>query len=291
MLFGLASHAPWLLRAIRPIATRLVVVFSPSVRSGTVANALRIFSKQLSLRETRRFARNVVGSFYDFVLDVAQFRSASADELRAHIDGTDGLDAYNACRQSKRGAILVTAHMGSFEVGLAALVGAEPKVHVVYKRDAFAAFDTMREQLRTRLGAGSVAIDDGWPSLFAMRSALERDEVVVVQGDRAMPGQRSQNVPFLGGHLALPLGPVTLARIVGSPIVPVFTVRTGRDRFRVHLLPPIEFEAAEREIPATADAIDPTLRKIAASIEQFVARYPEQWLVLSPAFVEDQPRG
>ena len=290
-LFGLAGRAPWVLRAIRPIATCLVVIASSAVRTGTAVNARRIFPRLLSRREERAFATKVVGNFYDFVLDVAKFRSASAADLRTHIDGTDGLDAYNACRKSKRGAILVTAHMGSFEVGLAALVGAEPTVHVVYKRDAFAAFDTMREQLRTRLGAGGIAIDDGWPSLFAMRTALERDEVVVVQGDRAMPGQRCQHVPFLGGHLALPLGPVTLSRIVGSPIVPVFTVRTGRDRFRVHLLPPIEYDPNEREIPDTATSIDPTLRRIAVAIEQFVARYPEQWLVLSPAFVEDQPRA
>jgi phosphatidylinositol dimannoside acyltransferase len=290
LLFGIAGRAPWLLRAIRPFAARLVVLASSAIRDGTASNARRIFSKHLSRRDERVFATKVVGSFYDFVLDVARFRSASAAELRTHIEGTDGLDAYNACRKSERGAILVTAHMGSFEVGLAALVGAEPKVHIVYKRDPFAAFDTMREQLRTRLGARGIAIDDGWPSLFAMRTALERDEVVVLQGDRAMPGQRCQQVSFLGGHLALPLGPVTLSRIVGSPIVPVFTVRTARDRFRVHLLPPIEFTAHEREFPDTAGSIDPALLRIAAAIEQFVARHPEQWLVLSPAFVEDQPR-
>lgn len=290
-LFGLASHAPWLLRAIRPLATRLVVLSSRSVREGIATNARRIFSKPLSRREERIFSARVIGSFYDFVLDVSRFRRASAEQLRSHIDGTDGLDAYNACRTAKRGVILVTAHMGSFEVGLAALVGAEPHVHVVYKRDAFPAFDRMRSELRERLGVGGIAIDDGWPALFAMRTALAHDEVVVVQGDRAMPGQRCQLVPVLGGHLALPVGPVTLARIVGSPIVPVFTVRTGRDRFRVHLLPPIEIEAVEREVHDTADGLDPTLKRIAASIEQFIARYPEQWLVLSPAFVEDQPRA
>ena len=288
-LFAIASRAPWLLRAARPLVTRIVVLVSPSVRAGTAANARRICARPLAPREQRAFAARVVGSFYDFVLDVARFRTASADEMRAHIDDTVGLDAYNACRRCKRGAILVTAHMGSFEVGLAALVGAEPKVHVVYKRDAFAAFDKMRAALRERLGVGGIAIDDGWPSLLAMRSALERDEVVVLQGDRAMPGQRCQRVPVLGGHLALPLGPVTLARIVGSPIVPVFTVRTGRDRFCVHLLPPIQVEAAEREVRDNDCPIDPALRKIAAAIEGFIARCPEQWLILSPAFAEDQP--
>lgn len=287
MFFALATRVPWLMRPLRPAIAWLVVVASRSVREATAANASRIFLAPPSRRAARAFARRVVGSFYDFVIDIARFRHASADELRRHLDHTEGLDAYHACRKSGRGAILVTAHMGSFEVGLAALTRAEPKVHVVFKRDPFSGFDTMREELRERLGVSGVAIDDGWPSLFAMRTALERNEVVVLQADRAMPGQRWQRVPFCSGHLALPVGPVTLARIVGSPIVPVFTVRVAPDRFRVHLLPPIEVDPNASDV----DGIDPALQQIAAAIESFVARYPEQWLVLATAFIEDQPCG
>ena len=168
--------------------------------------------------------------------------------------------------------------MGSFEVGLAALTQVEPRVHVVFKRDRFARFEALRRRLRERLGVGEAAIDDGWPTLLRLRDALARDEVIVLQGDRAMPGQRSQSVPVLGGHLRLPVGPITLARLGGSPIVPVFTVRDVDGKFRVHLLDPID---AATPGPA-ADGVDPALARFAAALERFIAAHPTQWLVLEP---------
>ena len=107
-----------------------------------------------------------------------------------------------------------------------------------------------------------------------------------MQGDRAMPGQRSQAVPFLHGHLRLPLGPVKLAQLTGSPIIPVFLVRGQRGGFCVHLAEPIEVDPNAEPI----DGVDPAVRAIGRTIESFVARFPEQWLVLNRAFVEDAER-
>lgn len=287
LLFWLAARVPWLLRLIRPVAVRATVWSSPYIRRNTALNAARIFRRPLGRRERGRFARGVVASFYDFVVDVGRSRSLGAQQLCAMVERVEGHDRYVASRQAKRGAILVTAHMGSFEVGLAALRQVDAHVHVVFKRDAFVVFETLRAEMRTRLGVHEAAIDDGWATLLKLREALESDQVIVMQGDRAMPGQRAQAVPILGGHLALPLGPVTLSRLVGSPIVPVFTVRTGLDRYAVHLLEPI-FADAE---PPGSDGLDPALVKVGQAIERFVAAHPEQWLVLEPAFAEDRPRG
>jgi KDO2-lipid IV(A) lauroyltransferase len=93
-----------------------------------------------------------------------------------------------------------------------------------------------------------------------------------------MPGQKSQAMPFLHGHLRLPVGPVKLALASGSPIIPIFTVMTAQKRCRVFIEPAIE---------VAPDDPDAAMRKIADSIQKFVGEYPEQWLVLHPAFVED----
>jgi lauroyl/myristoyl acyltransferase len=208
-------------------------------------------------------------------------------DLSSRIERVEGEADYLAARRSGRGAVLVTAHMGSFEVGLAALRGVEKQVHVVFKRDAFGAFDRIRSRARSMLGVQEAPIGDGFLSLLRLRDVLVADGVVVMQGDRAFPGQRSQVVPFLSGHMSLPLGPVKLAQITGSPIVPVLVVRGERGRFRVHLAPPIHADHADPAAPAP-DGVDPALRAIAKSMEPIVARYPEQWLMLGRAFVEDQ---
>ena len=281
--FWLASHAPRLTAAVRPLAVRLVPLASRTVRRRTRRNATRILGRTLAPAEEVAFTRGVVDSFYRFIADVGRSGREPVARLLARIDRVDGEDAYRALRARGRGAVLVTAHMGSFEVGLAALTRVERRVHVVFKRDASGPFESMRTRMRRRIGVVEAPVDDGLGTWTALREALANADVVVMQGDRAHPGQRTTVVPFLHGHLRVPTGPVRLARLAGTPIIPVFTVRLPSGRFLVSLHPAID--------PGTAhdgpDSTDPAILAVARSIEIMVAAYPTQWLVLGAAFEED----
>jgi len=283
LLFGLARNAPWILRTFKRPGVWATVRFSQKVRRATFANATRILGRDISARRRDAFATAVVGSFFDFVVDVGRSSAMTAVQLHAQIESVEGRDAYVAHRQAGGGAIIATAHMGSFEVGLASLVDVEPHIHVVFKRDSQDGFESIRRALRTTLGVHEAAIDDGWETWIRLRDALESNHVVVMQIDRAMPGQKAQAVPILGGHVLLPIGPVKLAQISGSPIVPVFTVRTATGRCRVMAEAPIRVDSDA----ALIDGVHPALLQLGKVIEKYIAAYPEQWLVLDPAFVED----
>lgn len=274
--FALAGACPTLTARLRPLASRLVPACSPTVRRATALNARRIFGRGLSAGEQRRFARAVSGSFFDFVAEVAAAASQPPAAVRARIERVEGLEAYRTARASGSGAVLVTAHLGSFEAGLAALADAEPRVRVVFRRDHSDRFEGHRMRLRERLGIVEAPIDDGPASWLPLRDALLNNEVVVLQGDRAVRGQRSQVVPFLHGHLRLPTGPVRLARLTGSPIIPVYTPRLPSGRIAVTLDTPIQ---------PRDDGSD--LASLVASLERIVSRHPEQWLAFEPVFAED----
>ncbi len=289
--FWLAAHVPLVVRLLRPLGVMLVPLFSRGTRIHTRRNAARIFGRALSRAEERAFTTGVVNSFYEFVIDVGQSSRESAARLLARIERVEGEEAYRAMRSQGRGAVLVTAHMGSFEVGLAALTRVERKVHVVYKRDASGIFESMRTRMRRLLGVREAPIDDGLATWMMLRQVLLNGEVVVMQADRAMPGQRSAVVPFLHGHLRIPTGAVRLARLTGCPIVPVFTVRLASGRFAVHIHPAIE-PATEHDSnsPVTqcaTEPVDPLVLAVAKAIESMVAKFPTQWLVLGAAFEED----
>lgn len=247
----------------------------------TRRNATRIYGRALSNSEQKAFTRGVMSSFFEFVVDVGQSSRDTAERLLGRIERIEGEAAYRELRARGRGAVLVTAHMGSFEVGLAALRRAEPRVHVVFKRDASGPFESMRSRMRRTLGVLEAPIDEGLATWMDLRDALLSNDVVVMQADRTMPGQRSEVVPFLHGHLRIPTGAVRLARMTGSPIVPVYTVRLSSGRFAVHLHSAIE------PGNGAASASDPSVVAVARSIESMVAQHPQQWLVLGAAFEED----
>lgn len=280
--FALAGTCAPLAHIVKPAGCRGALLVLPHVRAAIRQNSLRIFGKELSQAEEKRFARNVMGSFFDFVVDVARTSRMTAQELGYLVEEVEGLEAYRAVRAKKCGAILVTAHIGTFEAGLAALADAEKKVRVVFKRDAVAGFEHIRSKLRDSLGIIEAPIDDGIGTWLSLREALLNDEVVVIQGDRAEPGQKSEVVPFLHGHLRLPTGPVRLAQLTGAPIIPVFALPSKNRRYRVLLKSPIEAQAVNG--PAGTKAM---LSLLAEAIASVVRDHPEQWLALEPVFYED----
>ncbi len=125
-------------------------------------------------------------------------------------------------------------------------------------------------------------IDDGWTVWLRLRDALVRNEVVMLQADRVMPGQKGCTLPFLHGHLELPMGPVKLALASGAPIVPIFAVRTKTGRMHINIEPAIFVEPS-------SEHIHPALLQLAGILEKYVRAYPRQWLLMHRAFCEDAP--
>ena len=278
-LFWLAEHAPGVLRLIRGPLARLAVRGSGTIRTGTLANARRILGSNSTPADRRTFARHVVENFILFCHDVGRSLRMTPGELYGRIEQIDGHEHYDAARRRKRGAIVVTAHMGSFEVGMAALRRQDARIHVVFRRDLFGRFERMRSALRAKLGVIEAPVDDGWTVWMRLRDALQNDEVVVLQGDRVMPGQKGQAVPVLEADMMLPSGPVKLALATGSQIVPVFCVRTESGRVRLCVEPAID-------VNSPGD-VDRGMEQLAAVIGKYVRAHGDQWLMLQPAWCED----
>ena len=283
LLFRLTRSTPGLLPLLRPLAVGLTLVGCGSVRRSTRANARRLLGPAATARQRRRYARGVVGSFFDFVVETGWVQHRSVQQLRAGVDHAESRATYLQSRGTATGAIVLTAHVGSFETGLALLTEVEHRVHVVFKRDAMDGFEQIRSRLRHKFGVREAPIDDGWPTWISLRDALEADEVVVMQGDRVWPGQKSATVPLCDGHVRLPLGPFKLAQITGSCIIPIFTLRTPGGGWQVVIESPLHVDPADDLLHGSP----PALLKWASVLQGMIRQHPQQWLVLHRAFVED----
>jgi len=278
------EHWPPFVLLTRPFFLFFAYRFSEGLRDGPTANARRFLGPDAGDDEVEVFRRSIVRSAYTSIYELGRASRSTPAQLRAWVESIEGTEHYHKAREAGRGAILVTAHLGPFEVGISALMDHETRIHVVFQRDERASFDRLRSKLRRRLGVTEAAVDDGWSIWGQLRAALEANEVVLIQGDRVMPGQRGVPAPFLGGHVLLPTGPVKLAILTGSPIIPVFSVRTRVGRCRVTIDEPIY---ASRE-DGPVDERHPALLRIAKAIERQVAAHPQQWAVYERAWCEDR---
>lgn len=132
----------------------------------------------------------------------------------------------------RRGCIVLTAHVGAWQVGLAALEVANTNIHIVQLRDPL----DVDQHYFERGNAKPVNIIDARAPLKAalqIATALRKGEVVAMMGDRLQPWgpahekEASVSVTFLGARIHIPIAAYALSSLTGAPLIMVFTVRKG----------------------------------------------------------------
>ena len=218
----------------------------------------------------RREVRNEAHRSVDFLWTLAK-----PDELRAtaRIDGEEHIGVALA---RGGGVLLVSTHVGGWE-----LATSLAKVFVPVPTTAIVTDDWLAwavEGLRVRAGLGIMY--DSEPVSKAV-SLLRAGEAILVLGDYAKTWMRTYPVRLLDAVAELPAGPVTLARLCGTPLVPFSVLPSGPRQWRIEVEPPLwppersAGEAGERELlQALADRWTVTLREHA---EHWAAVYPMTW--------------
>jgi len=282
-LFFWTEHFPPIVLWTRPFFLWFAFRYSKVLADGPTCNARRLLGPAAKPVEIERLRRDVIRNGYLSVYELGRCLRIPPDKLPACIDRADGTDHYHAARALGRGAILVTAHLGPFELGVAALRSREKRIHVVFRRDERARFERIRSRFRAHLGILEAPVDEGLAVWMRMRDALMADEVVLMQGDRVMPGQKGVAVRFGNGHLLMPTGPVRLAMATGAPIVPLFSIRTATCRVRLVI---DSYVTVERE-PGPVSGEHPVMCYLAECIQRQVFANPEQWITYYRAWLED----
>ena len=285
LLFNLAMRCPWVLPRIKRFFLFSAWRVAPILRDGPMANARWLLGPDSTTAMREAFAKRVLSSFWNFVYDVGRCANAPVDRWTDWVTDVSGVEHYEAARDMGRGVILVTAHLGSFELATASLNEIESQpILVVFQRDRAGAFERLRSKLRSDLGVEEAPIEDGFATWAAVRDALQAKRVVLMQGDRTMPGQHGVAMPVLGGHLKLPIGPIKLAAFTGAPVLPVFCIRQPDDCVKVMIEPAIDVTNSSPRV----DAQHPGMQQLAHVMTTYLKQYPDQWLALQRAWLEDQ---
>jgi KDO2-lipid IV(A) lauroyltransferase len=176
-----------------------------------------------------------------------------------------------AAEAGGRGHIIVTAHLGSWE--LCAYLGrrfATQAFHVLAKPPRQAGAVTFLTRLRERMGV-DVFWTDRKSLLRDMLGALKRGESVGFVMDQKPEGRKGPVVPFLGRPTEFVSGPAAMAARTGCAVIALFCVRTG----------PFAYRALARTLyPSGHGVTDETAMTgvMAAAIDEAVRLYPEQWV-------------
>lgn len=190
-----------------------------------------------------------------------------------------GLHSMREFRRRRQGCIMISAHLGNWELSsfwLHTIAEDVGKVHVVMVRDDVEFVQQFVDQ-RLR-GDFTSVIDprDGMGASLAINAALSQGDVVCMLADRVFGDQPAVEVTFMGGTVRLPIGPFHTAMMTGAPILVGFLVKTGMRRYLVQVDDPwwVRMPAKRSERPAVIQA---AAQRWAKRLELQARRYPQQW--------------
>src|SRR5215472_2446214 len=220
--------------ALAVVAARFAWWFSPLARPRLESN-LKVACPELEsdpaalARTTRLNFRNHAKAYADLM----QIPSMHVEAMRSLLK-TTGLENLEEARAMGKGVLVVSCHMGSYEV-VSAIWSATmaPVSFFAEEVEPRALFEWYRDT-RARLGISVLPLD--LAGLRKVTQALRDNEMVITAIDRDITGT-GRMMPFFGREAKIPTGPTALALRMGTPLFPVCVYRLADDTYQVDGFP------------------------------------------------------
>ncbi|MBI2174108.1 MAG: lysophospholipid acyltransferase family protein [Candidatus Omnitrophica bacterium] len=236
-------------------------------RLAVASNLSVIYGHPISEEDGR--VREVFRNFARYLVEFCVI-----DDSRKPILAIEGQELLSA---SPQGTILLTAHIGNWELGALLMSRLGLPLSVVALPHPEPCINQFFLRQRARCGISVIPLNRQSAAICLQH--LHQGKFLGLLGDREF-SNHGVEVPFFGQPILLPRGPATLSLRSGTAIIPVFLIREGPWRFRLFCEPPIEpraFMNLERE-----ESVTILTQQCAKILEKFVRRFPEQWLLFQP---------
>ena len=248
--------------ARRAIVANLAVVLPGSSRA---VNYLRAF------RTLYNFA---------WTISEAAIHRLIKEEFSYEIIGAQWLEELGAAP----GAIVLTAHMGSYDLGAALFAEKfQREIRVVRAPEPDRQSAEHLTSSLEQAGEGGVKVDyntAGALLSFDLLKALRGGEIVSIQGDRADERVAQVRAHLFGREVLLPNGPFVLGLIAQVPIYPLFIARAGHRSYQIIVREPIRLENTGRREEDIARGVT----QWCEVLQEIVASRWDQWFAFEPLF-------
>lgn len=266
----------WVARLAAATAERAIWA-RETVREAILDNHAAVLGLPSWRREVEDSARAMLEHHSRSWIDLLRFSERPPTNLEEIVPHRVGTEHLVTARDAGKGAILLTAHVGNFEIGGFFLGVIGLKVAVVYLADPSPVVERDRKAARDRLGIRSLEMKSDFSAVRILRS-LEEGYFVAIQGDRDY-ARTGRTLPFLGRSVSFPVGPFRIAAASGVPLLPVFVLREKDGTYRTVVEAPIRVEAVPRGRRDEAERA--AMMEFVAILERMVRENGEQWYMFS----------
>lgn len=259
------APAAWLGRRLGDVLWTVL----PGRRRRALDNLAHAFP-ELGEAERRRLARASFRHLGLLLVESFALLARSLDDVLSSVR-LEGAEHLDAAVQKHGRALLLTAHLGNWELLPAASRLTSHALTVVVRPLDARWLNRLAEALRRKAG---IELIDKRAALRPVLGALARGRLVGILMDQNASRREGVFVPFFGRPASTSRAMAVLALRTGAPVLPIFTRREADGTHRVVVHPPIE---PAGEVPKD-QAVTVLTARYTAAIEAAIRQTPDQWL-------------
>jgi KDO2-lipid IV(A) lauroyltransferase len=239
------------------------------IRRAVVERQVAAAFPGLSDQDVARIARASYASLGRTTIETALLPTYSREQVLSLVQEVTGWDLVERALAQGRGCMIVTGHLGNWELGGSYVAARGVPLEAVARRMENPLFDHYLTETRRRIGMTVIHDAD---AVRRVPRALREQHSVAFLIDQGAVGLASTWVPFFGRYAKTPRGPAVFALRLRAPLLFACALRQPNGRFVIH------FEEVPIEQTGTLDAdVDRIVASYTSTLERWVRRAPEQY--------------
>ncbi len=203
------------------------------------------------------------------IIDKVVIMSGIDNKFTYNFDGEENLRNITALN---RGGLLLSAHLGNWEIAGHLLKRLETKINVVMYDGEHEQIKKYMEGVTGKRNMNVIVIKEDLSHIYAISEALKNNELVCIHADRFTEGTKTMVADFLGAPAKFPAGPFVLATTFKVPVSFVFAFKETSMHYHLYASEVKEYSGLSKN-----GLMQQVLLEFAGAMEAKAKLYPEQW--------------
>lgn len=211
----------------------------------------------------------VFKSYYTFGQTIIDKTSISAGLRDKFTYEFDGIETLKRLLSEGKGGILISAHMGNFEIAehFFGEIDLNFQINLITTDLEHTAIKNYLEQISKKPSVKLIIVKEDMSHIFEINNALANNELVCFTGDRYFEGVKHMSENLLGEVANFPAGPFLIASRLKVPVVFVYVMKEAHLHYHLYAR---EAQVKHRDAQAL-------LKAYTESVAAMLHKYPLQW--------------
>lgn len=174
------------------------------------------------------------------------------------------------------GGILINAHVGNWDIAGQLLERLDTVIHVLMFDAEHQQISKYLEEVMTEKNVHVIVIHEDMSHLNEIKEALSKKEIIAMNGDRFVEGNKVYNTEFLGHKAYFPAGPFSIAAKFDVPVTFAFAMKETKTHYHFYATP-LKKVGKFKTLAEREQMLRAMVDEYAGELAKKVKLYPLQW--------------